>query len=113
MRAFPAQTKSCSRFASSVKTRNKALSPVLVLLGACAGGQVATEGKGYSVSGQNPFRFEVDRQLLREWGGAGSPKFNQVLEEELERLRICRNGYVLRQERVRDEIYSVSGRCKS
>ena len=53
--------------------------------------------KGYSVSGKDPFRFEVSADLLREWGGYASPKFNQVLEEELERLRICRDGYALRQ----------------
>jgi hypothetical protein len=88
-------------------------SVLLLLLAACSGTQPEVQGKGYSVSGHNPFRFEVDRQLLREWGGSGSPKFNQVLEEELERLRICRNGYALRQESVRDGVFSVSGRCKS
>lgn len=69
--------------------------------------------KGYSVSGKNPFRFEVDQQVLRQWGGAGSPKFNQVLEEELERKKICRNGYSLRNEHVRDGQFSILGRCKS
>lgn len=84
-----------------------------VLLTACAADQPVLQNKGYSVSGHNPFRFEVDRQLLREWGGPDSAKFNQILEEELERLNLCRSGYVLRQERVRDGVFSVSGRCKS
>ena len=85
----------------------------LLLAAACGGAQHRLQDKGYSVSGENPFRFEVDRQLLRDWGGSGSPKFNQVLEEELERLRICRNGYALRNEGVRDGVFSVTGRCKS
>ena len=80
---------------------------------ACGGTQPRLQGKGYSVSGQDPFRFEVERELLREWGGADSAKFNQVLEQELERLRICRNGYALREEGVRDGVFSVSGRCRS
>jgi hypothetical protein len=96
-----------------VKPENRALTAIVLLLGACAGAQPSMEGKGYSVSGHNPFRFEVERELLREWGGSGSPKFHQVLEEELERLRICRTGYVLRKESVREGVYSVSGRCKS
>jgi hypothetical protein len=85
----------------------------LFVLAACGGAQHASPGKGYSVRGQDPFRFEVERDLLREWGGAGSAKFNQVLEEELERLRICRNGYVLRNEDMREGLYSVTGRCRS
>jgi hypothetical protein len=85
----------------------------LLVLAACGAAQPRLQDKGYSVSGENPFRFEVDRQLLRDWGGSASPKFNQVLEEELERLRICRNGYALRNEGVRDGVFSVTGRCKS
>ena len=69
--------------------------------------------KGYSVSGQNPFHFEVAADVLREWGGYGSFKFNQVLEEELERLRICRNGYALRSDGTRDGVFTATGRCKS
>ena len=84
-----------------------------LLVAACGGTPHVREGKGYGVTGQDPFRFEVERDLLREWGGAGSAKFNQVLEEELERLRICRNGYVLRNEGVRDGLFSVTGRCRS
>jgi hypothetical protein len=85
-----------------------------LLLAACSAAQHGLQGKGYSVSARDAaFRFEVDRQLLREWGGSGSVKFNQVLEEELERLRICRNGYTLRNESVREGVFSVAGRCKS
>jgi hypothetical protein len=86
---------------------------LLVLLAAACGAQQPAPAKGYAVIGQDPFRFEVQRELLREWGGAGSAKFNQVLESELERLRICRNGYVLRNEGIREDIYRVTGRCKS
>lgn len=86
----------------------------LLVLAACGGAQRVSGDKGYSVTGQDSsFRFEVDPQLLREWGGSGSAKFNQVLEEELERLRICRNGYALRNEGVRDGVYGVTGRCRS
>lgn len=74
--------------------------------------QQAFHDKGYSVSGKDPFRFEVDPQLLRQWGGARSPKFNQVLEEELERKKICRSGYSLRHEQLHDGVFSVIGRCK-
>lgn len=84
---------------------------VLLCIG-CSGTGTAFPDKGYSVSGQNPFRFEVSANLLREWGGYGSVRFNQVLEEELERLRICRNGYVLRNEGTRDDVFSVTGRCR-
>lgn len=65
------------------------------------------------VTGQNPFRFEVNPQLLREWGGPGSAKFNQVLDQELDRQQICRKGYSLRNEQLREGVFSVSGRCKS
>lgn len=86
----------------------------LLVLAACSAGQHKLQDKGYSLTGQDPsFRFEVDRQVLREWGGSGSPKFNQVLEEELERLRLCRNGYALRNDGVRDGVFRVTGRCKS
>jgi hypothetical protein len=86
----------------------------LLVLAACSGGQPKLRDKGYSLTGQDPsFRFEVDRQVLRDWGGSGSPKFNQVLEEELERLGICRSGYALRNEGVRDGVFRVTGRCKS
>ena len=86
----------------------------LSVLAACGATQRVSQDKGYSLTGQDPsFRFEVDRQLLREWGGSGSVKFNQVLEAELERLRICRNGYTLRSEAVRDGVFSVIGRCRS
>ena len=86
----------------------------LLVLAACGSTQRMPQDKGYSVTGQDSaFRFEVDRQLLREWGGSGSVKFNQVLEEELERLRICRNGYTLRSEGVREGVFSVTGRCRS
>jgi hypothetical protein len=85
-----------------------------LLAAACSAGQPRLQDKGYSVTGQDPsFRFEVERQLLRDWGGPGSAKFNQVLEEELERLRLCRNGYALRNEGVREGLFSVTGRCKS
>ncbi len=85
----------------------------LVAAGCSAGPQQPRSEKGYAVIGHDPFRFEVQRELLREWGGAGSTQFNQALESELERLRICRNGYVLRNEGVREGIYRVTGRCKS
>jgi hypothetical protein len=84
-----------------------------VLLSGCAADPTAYANKGYSVTGKDPFRFEVDPQLLREWGGPGSAKFNQVLDQELERQQICRNGYSLRNEHLRDGVFSVSGRCKS
>ena len=86
----------------------------LGMLAACGATQRAPQDKGYSLTGQDPsFRFEVDRQLLREWGGSGSVKFNRVLEEELERLRLCRNGYTLRSENMREGVFSVTGRCRS
>jgi hypothetical protein len=86
----------------------------LGVLAACAATQRVSQDKGYSVTGQDSsFRFEVDRQLLREWGGSGSAKFNQVLEEELERLRLCRNGYTLRSGSAREGVFSVAGRCRS
>ena len=69
--------------------------------------------KGYGVYGKDPFRFEVEPQLLREWGGPRSEQFQRVLEEELERKRICRNGYTLRNESQREGFFSVQGRCKS
>jgi hypothetical protein len=84
----------------------------LVLACTGCGGPARLPEKGYSMSGQNPFRFEVSANLLREWGGYGSVRFNQVLEEELERLRICRNGYVLRNEGTREDVFSVTGRCR-
>jgi hypothetical protein len=84
-----------------------------LLLCACSAAHPDLQGKGYGVTGQDPFRFEVQPELLRQWGGYGSAKFNQVLDEELERLRICRNGYVLRNEGTRDGWFSVTGRCRS
>jgi hypothetical protein len=84
-----------------------------LLVAACSAAHPELQGKGYVVIGQDPFRFEVEPELLRQWGGYGSPKFNQVLDEELERLRICRNGYVLRNEGTRDRVFSVTGRCRS
>jgi hypothetical protein len=84
-----------------------------LLLAACGTPHPEIQNKGYAVVGQDPFRFEVEPELLRQWGGYGSPKFNQVLDEELERLRICRNGYVLRNEGTRDRVFSVTGRCRS
>jgi hypothetical protein len=84
-----------------------------LLVAACSTPHPELQGKGYAVTGQDPFRFEVEPELLRQWGGYGSPKFNQVLDEELERLRICRNGYVLRNEGTRDRVFSVTGRCRS
>ena len=69
--------------------------------------------KGYGVYGRDPFRFEVEPQLLRQWGGPRSEQFQRVLEEELERKRICRNGYTLRNESQREGFFSVQGRCKS
>ena len=89
------------------------LTLAIALAAGCASTQPASPRKGYAVSGLDPFRFEVDRELLSEWGGYESPRFNQVLEDELERLRLCRNGYVLRNEGVRDGIFRVTGRCKS
>lgn len=86
---------------------------VAAFVAACGGAPQVHHAKRYELTGQNPFRFEVERELLREWGGPDSARFNQVLEEELERLRICRNGYVLRNDGVRDGVYSVTGRCKS
>ena len=85
---------------------------VLLAAGCSAPAQQPKPDQGYALIGQDPFRFEVERTLLREWGGAGSARFNQVLESELERLRICGNGYVLRNERTHSDWYSVTGRCK-
>ena len=84
-----------------------------LLAAACSTAHPELQGKGYVVIGQDPFQFEVEPELLRQWGGYGSPKFNQVLDQELERLRICRNGYVLRNEGTRDRVFSVTGRCRS
>jgi len=84
-----------------------------LLAGACSTPHPELQNKGYAVVGQDPFRFEVEPELLRQWGGYGSPKFNQVLDEELERLRICRNGYVLRNDGTRDGLFSVTGQCRS
>lgn len=81
------------------------------LLAGCAAAPSAE--KGYSVTGKDPFRFEVDRQKLREWGGPNSPQFNRALEEELERQKICRKGYTLRNEQLDQETFSVTGRCRS
>jgi hypothetical protein len=92
----------------------KRLTLLALVAAACSSGpQQPPSEKGYAIVGQDPFRFEVERELLREWGGAGSARFNQVLESELERLQICRNGYVLRNEGVRDGVYRVTGRCRS
>ena len=92
------------------------MKPWLVLfaaiLCACAGANRLPHAKGYSVTGSDPFVFEVERGVLREWGGANSARFNEVLEEELERLRICRSGYVLRNEGTRDDVFRVTGRCR-
>jgi hypothetical protein len=84
-----------------------------LLAGACSTPHPELQSKGYAVVGQDPFRFEVDPELLRKWGGYGSPQFNQVLDEELERLRVCRNGYVLRNDGTRDRVFSVTGHCRS
>ena len=84
-----------------------------LLLSGCAADPVGDADKGYSVTGKDPFRFEVNPQLLREWGGPGSAKFNQVLDQELERQQICRTGYSLRNQQLREGMFSVSGRCKS
>jgi hypothetical protein len=93
--------------------KTSAFIAALLVLAACGGTQRISQEKSYNLTGQDAsFRFEVDRQLLREWGGSGSAKFNQVLEEELERLRICRNGYALRNEGVREGVFSVTGRCR-
>ena len=83
-----------------------------VLLAGCAADAPSHAGKGYSVTGRDPFVFEVDRQKLRAWGGANSPEFNRVLEEELQRRRICREGYTLRNEQLREDTFSVMGRCR-
>jgi hypothetical protein len=94
-----------------MKPRPLVLSALLVC--ACSATHPERQDKGYAVTGQDPFRFDVQPELLRGWGGYGSPRFNQALEEELERLRICRNGYVLRNEGTRDGWFSVTGRCRS
>jgi len=75
--------------------------------------EVSFRDKGYGVYGKDPFRFEVEPQLLREWGGPRSEQFQRVLEEELERKRICRSGYTLRNESQREGVFTVQGRCKS
>jgi len=95
--------------------RHATLCPMLLALlaGACSTPHPELQSKGYAVVGQDPFRFEVDAELLRKWGGYGSPKFNQVLDEELERLGVCRNGYVLRNDTTRERVFSVTGRCRS
>lgn len=83
------------------------------LLAGCAAGAPSQADKGYSVTGRDPFMFEVDRQKLRDWGGANSPAFNRALEEELERQKICRKGYTLRNEHLGEETFTVIGRCRS
>jgi hypothetical protein len=95
--------------------RTLRLLPILLIIAGCVQyydpeGQRTLSERGYGISGKEPFRFEVDAALLREWGGANSPKFNQVLEEELARRRICRGGYSLRNETTREGVYSVTGR---
>ena len=85
----------------------------VLLVAACSTPHPELHDKRYAVVGQDPFRFEVESELLRQWGGYGSPKFNQMLEEELERLRVCRNGYVLRNDSTRDGVFSVTGHCRS
>jgi len=94
-----------------VSPRQSVLAALLAT--ACSAAHPDLQNKGYGVTGQDPFRFEVQPVLLRQWGGYGSPKFNQVLDEELERLRICRNGYILRNEGSHDGWFSVTGRCRS
>lgn len=92
------------------------LRPLLLsalLAAACSTAHPELQGKGYAVIGKDPFSFEVQPELLRQWGGYGSQKFNQVLDEELERLRICRDGYVLRNEGTRGQVFSVTGHCRS
>ncbi len=89
---------------------------VVFLFSGCAAQQTDMRSfleKGYSVTGRDPFRFEVDPQKLREWGGPGSREFNRVLDEELERQKICRKGYTLRNEHLRDGVFTVVGRCRS
>lgn len=83
------------------------------LLSGCAANAPAQPDKGYSLTGRDPFRFEVDRQKLMEWGGPKSPRFNRVLDEELARRNICRQGYTLRNEQLNEETFSVIGRCGS
>ena len=46
-----------------------------LLISACSTPHPELQNKGYAVVGQDPFRFEVDPELLRQWGGYGSPKF--------------------------------------
>jgi hypothetical protein len=89
---------------------------VLALAFAAACGGARTEGgpdKGYTISGSDPYRFLVDPDVLRQWGGPGSAKFNRMLEEELARRGFCRNGYALRNEGSRDGLYSVTVLCRS
>ena len=95
--------------------RALALVPALLLSGCMIdrAAEASFREKGYGVYGKDPFRFEVEPQLLRQWGGPRSPEFQRVLEEELERKRICRTGYALRNESQRDGVFSVQGRCKS
>jgi hypothetical protein len=94
-------------------TGRRSLWWLAILLAGCAADAPSHAGKGYSVSGRDPFVFEVDRQKLREWGGANSAEFNRVLDEELERQKLCRSGYTLRNEQLRGDTFSVIGRCRS
>jgi hypothetical protein len=96
-----------------VNSRNRALTPIFAVLTGCAADPSAPLDKGYSLSAREPFHFEVDRELLREWGGFGSAKFNQVLEEELARRGLCRDGYALRNDGMHDRIFRVTVRCRS
>jgi hypothetical protein len=93
--------------------KRRALLLCALLVCACSTPHPELQNKGYAVTGQDPFRFEVEPELLRKWGGYGSPQFNQMLDQELERLRICRNGYVLRNEGTRERVFSVTGHCRS
>jgi hypothetical protein len=85
----------------------------LAFAAACGGAPNVARDKGYSISGRDPVRFLVDPDVLREWGGPGSAKFNQALEGELKRLGTCRHGYALRNEGTRDGVYSVTVLCRS
>jgi hypothetical protein len=96
-----------------VRLGNRALTPIFAALAGCAADPSASLDRGYSLSAREPFRFEVERQVLRDWGGSDSPKFNQVLEEELARRRLCRDGYAVRHEGMHDDVYRVSVRCRS
>jgi len=95
--------------------RRAALAALCALVSACStGGQLATlQQDGYELSGgPREFRFTVELELLREWGGDASPIFKRRLELELYFKGFCPERYRLGQPGREGERYVVSGMCE-